>query len=40
MAHKDTFFITTAIPYMNASAHIGHAYELVLTDILARYHRA
>ncbi|OHA83558.1 MAG: methionine--tRNA ligase [Candidatus Yonathbacteria bacterium RIFOXYC1_FULL_52_10] len=37
---KDTFFITTAIPYMNASAHIGHAYEMVLTDILARYHRA
>lgn len=36
---KDTFFITTAIPYMNAAPHVGHAYELVLTDILARYQR-
>lgn len=39
MPVKDTFFITTAIPYMNAPAHIGHAYEQVLADILARYHR-
>ncbi len=33
------FYITTALPYMNAPLHIGHAYELVLADILARYHR-
>ncbi|MEK7148318.1 MAG: methionine--tRNA ligase [Patescibacteria group bacterium] len=33
------FYITTSLPYMNARLHIGHAYEFVLTDILARYHR-
>jgi methionyl-tRNA synthetase len=34
-----TFFITTAIDYTNAAPHIGHAYEKVLADVLARYHR-
>ena len=34
-----TFFITTAIDYTNAAPHIGHAYEKILTDVLARYHR-
>ena len=33
------FYITTAIPYVNASPHIGFALELVQTDVLARYHR-
>ena len=32
-------FLTTAIDYPNSSPHIGHAYEKVLTDVLARYHR-
>ena len=32
-------FITTAIPYVNADPHIGHALEYVLTDALARYQR-
>lgn len=32
-------FLTTAIDYPNGSPHIGHAYEKVLTDVLARYHR-
>lgn len=32
-------FITTAIDYTNAPPHIGHAYEKVLADVLARYHR-
>lgn len=36
---SDTFFITTAIDYTNGSPHIGHAYEKVLADALARYHR-
>ncbi len=36
---SDTFFITTAIDYTNAAPHIGHAYEKVLADVLARYHR-
>jgi len=35
----DTFFITTAIDYTNAAPHIGHAYEKVLADVLARYQR-
>lgn len=35
----DRFFITTAIDYTNAAPHIGHAYEKVLADVLARYHR-
>ena len=34
-----TFFITTAIDYTNSPPHIGHAYEKVLADVLARYHR-
>ncbi len=35
----DPFFITTAIDYTNGAPHIGHAYEKVLADVLARYHR-
>ncbi len=35
----DRFYITTAIDYVNATPHIGHAYEKVLADVLARYHR-
>src|SRR3982750_2812002 len=34
-----TFYITTAIDYTNAPPHIGHAYEKILADVLARYHR-
>ena len=33
------FYITTSIAYMNAAPHIGFAYELVLADTIARYHR-
>ncbi len=33
------FYITTAIDYTNGSPHIGHAYEKVLADVLARWHR-
>ena len=35
-----TFYITTAIDYTNAPPHLGHAYEKILADVLARYHRA
>jgi methionyl-tRNA synthetase len=35
----DTFYITTAIDYTNSAPHIGHAYEKVLADVIARYHR-
>jgi methionyl-tRNA synthetase len=31
--------ITTAIPYMNGVPHIGHALEIILTDVIARGHR-
>jgi methionyl-tRNA synthetase len=38
-AMPKTFFITTAIYYTNSSPHVGHAYEMVLADVIARYHR-
>jgi len=34
-----TFYITTAIDYTNSPPHIGHAYEKVLADVIARYQR-
>jgi len=33
------FYLTTAIPYVNAAPHLGHALEFVQTDVIARYHR-
>lgn len=33
------FYLTTAIDYTNGSPHFGHAYEKVLTDVIARYRR-
>ena len=33
------FFITTAIDYANSKPHAGHAYEKVISDIIARYKR-
>ncbi|HEY1581777.1 MAG TPA: class I tRNA ligase family protein, partial [Chthoniobacterales bacterium] len=33
------FYITTAIDYTNGAPHIGHAYEKVLADVIARFHR-
>ncbi len=33
------FFVTTAIDYVNADPHAGHATEKVMTDVIARYHR-
>jgi len=33
------FYITTAIDYTNGKPHIGHAYEKVLADAIARYQR-
>ena len=34
-----TFYITTAIDYTNAPPHIGHAYEKIAADAIARWHR-
>ena len=33
------YYITTAIPYVNAKPHIGFAMEAIQTDAFARYHR-
>ena len=33
------FYITNAIPYVNAAPHVGHALEFVQSDTIARYHR-
>ena len=33
------FYITTAIPYVNARPHIGHALEFVQTDAIRRFHK-
>jgi methionyl-tRNA synthetase len=35
----NTFYITTAIAYPNGVPHIGHAYEAIATDALARFQR-
>jgi methionyl-tRNA synthetase len=35
----EPFYITTAIAYPNGRPHIGHAYEVIATDAIARYHR-
>jgi len=29
------FYITTAIDYLNGQPHLGHAYEKVITDVIA-----
>src|SRR5438270_9345347 len=34
------FYITTAIDYVNGEPHLGHAYEKVLADVVARAHRS
>jgi methionyl-tRNA synthetase len=35
-----TFYITTAISYPNGRPHVGHAYEAIATDAIARWKRA
>ena len=36
---EEKFYITTAIHYTNGDPHIGHAYEMITADLIARYHR-
>ena len=36
---KKPYLISTAIPYANGSPHIGHAYERIATDVMARFKR-
>ncbi len=33
------FYITTAIDYVNAKPHLGHAYEKIVADVIARWHK-
>jgi len=35
----EPFYLTTAIHYPNGKPHIGHAYEVIGADVLARFHR-
>ncbi|MCU0642100.1 MAG: methionine--tRNA ligase [archaeon] len=39
MAVKKTYYVTTAIDYVNAEPHIGHAYQKVVADVLARWNK-
>lgn len=39
MTDNTPFYITTAISYPNGKPHIGHAYELIATDAMARFQR-
>lgn len=36
---KNYYYITTTLPYVNDSPHIGFAFEIVQADVLARYHK-
>ena len=36
---REAFYITTAISYPNGAPHIGHAYEVIATDAIARFKR-
>ena len=36
---KPPYYITTAIAYPNGAPHIGHAYEVIATDAIARFQR-
>ncbi|CCD95473.1 Methionyl-tRNA synthetase [Bradyrhizobium sp. ORS 375] len=38
-ADGNTFYVTTAIAYPNGNPHIGHAYEAIATDAIARFAR-
>ncbi|MBI2122067.1 MAG: methionine--tRNA ligase [Candidatus Sungbacteria bacterium] len=38
-SEKETFYITTTLPYVNADPHIGFALEIIQADVIARYKR-
>lgn len=38
-SHNHPLFLTTAIPYVNAAPHVGHALELLIGDALTRHYR-
>jgi methionyl-tRNA synthetase len=37
---SEPFYLTTAIAYPNGRPHIGHAYEAIAADVIARFQRA
>src|SRR5215813_12645540 len=39
MSAKPRYYLTTAISYPNGPPHIGHAYEVIATDAIARFMR-
>ncbi|ADZ70707.1 methionine--tRNA ligase [Polymorphum gilvum] len=39
MTARPKYYITTAISYPNGAPHIGHAYEAIATDAMARFQR-
>ena len=39
MSSKTPYYITTAISYVNGRPHLGHAYEAISTDAMARFKR-
>src|SRR3954467_3859534 len=39
MSEKPRYYIPTAIAYPNGPPHIGHAYEVIATDAIARFKR-
>src|SRR5438093_12742335 len=39
MVDRPRYYITTAIAYPNGAPHIGHAYEAIATDAIARFQR-
>jgi methionyl-tRNA synthetase len=36
---RDVFYVTSAIPYVNAEPHVGTAYEIIGCDLIARHRR-
>jgi len=39
MRDKNTFYVTTAIDYVNSEPHVGHAYQKIIADALARWNK-
>ncbi|MGI4880116.1 MAG: methionine--tRNA ligase [Janthinobacterium lividum] len=39
MKSPEKYYITTAISYPNGKPHMGHAYEVIAADAIARFHR-
>lgn len=39
MEHMSKYYLTSAIPYVNAAPHIGHAQEFVYADVVKRYQK-